>query len=215
MRLNSGVDKDEKIKKAIGPMLHLNLDKSGPPENPATPSSSTHAEALNAESQPEAPAFVTIQRKPWLLGDLVRVILVLLSVIVAAGLVLIILPQPTIDKMTKDLQARQGESQPDKVALLFLGDEAKENEFRIRGVVRNISTDQLEQLDTAVRLYSHDGTILETAIVRMNKETIAPDEVAQFELVYPNYKNDIMKYSVEFKLRDGALVPYKDLRTTR
>ena len=196
-------------------MLHLNLDKSGPPEDPVTPSSSVQAESPDAENQPEAPTFTTIQRKPWLLGDLVRVVIVLLSVVVAAGLVLTILPQSTMDKMTKKLQARHGESQPDQVALLFLGDEAKENEFRIRGVVRNISTDQLEQLDTAVRLFSHDGTILETAIVRMNKEAIAPDEVAQFELVYPNYKNDIMKYSVEFKLRDGALVPYKDLRTTR
>jgi|WetSurMetagenome_2_1015567.scaffolds.fasta_scaffold17009_3 hypothetical protein len=196
-------------------MIHLNLDKSGPPENPVTQPSSVQAEPPVAETQPEAPNFITIQRKPWLLGDLVRVMIILLSAVVVAGLVLTILPQSTMDRMTKKLQARHGESRPDQVALLFLGDEAKENEFRIRGVVRNISTDQLEQLDTAVRLFSHDGTLLETAIVRMNKETIAPDEVAQFELVYPNYKNDIMKYSVEFKLRDGALVPYKDLRTTR
>jgi hypothetical protein len=99
--------------------------------------------------------------------------------------------------------------------ILYLGDEAKDNEFHIRGAVRNIATEPLEQLDAAVRLYAHDGTILQTTIVRMNKETIAPDEVAQFELVYPNYKNDFMKYSVEFKLRDGALIPYKDMRTTR
>jgi len=196
-------------------MLHLNLDESGPPANPETPKDSAAVDRAGEESQPEAPAFVTIERKPWLLGDLLRVILVAFSLIVAAGLVLVILPQPTVDRMTKSLQARHGESQPDQVALLFLGEDVRENEFRIRGVVRNISTDQLEQLDTAVRLYGHDGTILETAIVRLNKESIAPDEIAQFELVYPNYKNDILKYSVEFKLRDGTLVPYKDRRTTR
>jgi hypothetical protein len=195
-------------------MLHLNLDESGTPENPET-ASSQEPESANPESQPDGPAFITIQRKPWLLGDLLRVILILLGMIVAAGMALVFLPQSAMDKMTQKLQARHGESQPDQVALLFLGDEAKENEFRIRGVVRNISTDPLEQLDTAVRLYGHDGTILETAIVRMNKETVAPDEITQFELVYPNYKNDILKYSVEFRLRDGALVPYKDMRTTR
>jgi hypothetical protein len=73
----------------------------------------------------------------------------------------------------------------------------------------------MEKLDAAVRLYAHNGNILETTIIRMNKETIAPDEVAQFELVYPNYKDELMKYAVEFKLRDGGLVPYKDMRTTR
>jgi hypothetical protein len=52
-------------------------------------------------------------------------------------------------------------------------------------------------------------------VVRMNKETIAPDEVAQFELVYPNYKGDFASYSVEFKLRQGPLVRYKDMRGTR
>lgn len=172
-------------------------------------------EPPNSEKPPESPAFVTIQRKPWLLTDLLRVLLVILSLVVAAGFILIILPQPTVDKMTSDLQARRVTSQQEKVALLYLGDEIKGNEFHVRGVVRNISTDALEKLDAAVRIYAHDGNVLETAIVRMNKDTIAPDEIAQFELVYPDYKNDIMKYSAEFKLRDGALVPYKDMRTSR
>ncbi len=196
-------------------MLHLNLDKSSPPEQPTEPTSASPQDAPDAARRPEAPAFTAVRQKPWLLGDLLRVLLIILSLVVAAGFVLVILPQPTVDKMTRDLQSRRGDERQEKVALLYLGDEVKDNEFHIRGAIRNIATDTLEQLDTAVRLYAHDGTILETAIVRMNKESIAPDEVAQFELVYPNYKNDIMKYSVEFKLRDGALIPYKDMRTTR
>ena len=56
---------------------------------------------------------------------------------------------------------------------------------------------------------------METTVVRMSKETIAPDEVAQFELVYPNYRSEFASYSVEFKLRQGAIVRYKDMRGTR
>ena len=103
-------------------------------------------------------------------------------------------------------------ARPEKIAFLYLGDEVKGTEFQIRGVVRNISPVPIEQLDAAVRFYAHDGTILETTVVRMSKETIAPDEIAQFELVYPNYRMEFAKYSVEFKLREGALVPYKDMR---
>jgi hypothetical protein len=117
--------------------------------------------------------------------------------------------------MTRDLQARRGTSQQEKIAFLYLGDEVKDNEFHIRGAVRNITTTPIEQLDAAIRLFDHNENVLETTIVRMNKETIAPDEVAQFELVYPNYKMEFSKYSVEFKLRDGGLVNYKDMRATR
>jgi len=203
------------MKKPKGPLLLLNLDKSGPPDTPGMPPVSNPAEPTGPVPPPEAPAFTAIQRKPWLLADLLRVLLVILSLVVAAGFILIVLPQPTVDKMTKDLQARHGTAEQEKISLLYLGDESRDNEFHIRGVVRNIATEPLEQLDAAVRLYAHDGTVLQTTIVRMNKETIEPDEVAQFELVYPNYKNDFMKYSVEFKLRNGAVVSHKDMRTTR
>jgi len=56
--------------------------------------------------------------------------------------------------------------------------------------------------------------VLETAIVRLDKEIIAPDEVAQFNLVYPDYKSEFAGYSVAFKLRQGPFVPYKDMRGT-
>ena len=49
----------------------------------------------------------------------------------------------------------------------------------------------------------------------MNKDIIGPGEIAQFELVYPNYKMEFARYAVEFKLRNGDVVPYKDMRTDR
>ena len=205
------------MKKAKGPLLLLNLDKSGPP--PAAEEKSPEASPdtpveppVAANLPPEAPAFVTHQKRPSLSGDLLRLLLIVLSLVVAAGFALILLPQPSVDRMAQDLQARNSKSQPEMVAFLYLGDEIKNNEFHIRGVVRNITTAPIEGLDAAVRLYGHDGNALETTVLRLNKETIAPDEVAQFELVYPNYKDEFMKYSVEFKLRDGPVVPYKDMR---
>ncbi len=210
------------MKKAKGPLLLLNLDKSGPPaDTPNTPAppestgSPAPPELAGSPTPPETPAFTGVQRRPWLLADLLRVLLVVLSLVVAAGFVLILLPQPSMDKMTRDLQARRGTDQQEKIAFLYLGDEVKDNEFHIRGAVRNITTTPIEQLDAAIRLFDHNENVLETTIVRMNKETIAPDEVAQFELVYPNYKMEFSKYSVEFKLRDGGLVNYKDMRATR
>jgi hypothetical protein len=203
------------MKKQKGPLLLLNLDKSGPPadlEEPAAPISVRSTEAPHA---PEVPAFAPTGRRPWLLSDLLRLLLVFLSFVVAAGFVLILLPQPTVDRMTQDLRASYGTAGQEMISLLYLGDERKDSEFRIQGVIRNITTAPLEKLDAAVRLYAHNGNILETTIIRMNKETIAPDEVAQFELVYPNYKDEFMKYAVEFKLRDGGLIPYKDMRTNR
>jgi hypothetical protein len=203
------------MKKAKGPLLLLKLDPSGAPMPESTNSETPPADAGTPGQPPEPPAFTSLPKHPSLFGDLLRLLLIILSLVVAAGFVLILLPQPTVDRMTRDLQARNGKDQQEKVAFLYLGDEIKDNEFHIRGVVRNITTAPIEGLDAAVRLYGHDGNALETTIVRMNKETIGPDEVAQFELVYPNYKNEIMKYSVEFKLRDGPLVPYKDMRNAK
>jgi hypothetical protein len=190
----------------------LNLEKPG---QPSDPESSGHDQLQPSGKGPDAPSFPTVQSKPWLLTDLLRVLLVLLSLVVAAGLVLIILPQPTVDKMTQSLEVRRGTAQQEKIAFLYLGDEVKDNEFHISGVIRNITTSPIEQLDAAVRLYGHDGTLLQTTIVRMDKETIEPDEIARFELVYPNYKMEFSKYSVDFVSREGELVSYKDMRATQ
>jgi hypothetical protein len=200
------------MQKAEGPLLQLNLDETG---KPADTGSFGPDGSPSPDTPPEAPSFPTVQSKPWLLTDLLRVLLVLLSLVVAAGFILIVLPQPAVDKMTQSLEARHGATQQEKIAFLYLGDEVKDSEFHIRGVVRNITTSPIEQLDAAIRLYGHDGTLLQTTIVRMDKETIEPDEIAQFELVYPNYKMQFAKYSVDFESREGELISYKDMRTTR
>jgi hypothetical protein len=198
--------------KAKEPLLQLNLDEAGQPANTESPD--LHRPQSSGDA-PAPPSFSAVQPRPWLLTDFLRVLLVLLSLVVAAGFVLVVLPQPAVDKMTRTLEARNGAAQQEKVAFLYLGDEVKENEFHIRGVIRNITTSPIDQLDAAVRLYGHDGILLQTTVVRMDKETIAPDEIAQFELVYPNYKMEFAKYSVDFQLREGELVRYKDMRATR
>jgi hypothetical protein len=210
--INNGKEKGEK--KAKGPLLLLHLDKERQPSSgdPVPPDLPEENAAVSLE--PEAPAFETLQKRPWFLVDLIRALLIVLCLIVAAGCMLILLPQPTIDKLAQQLRARHGVSEPEKIAFLYLGDELKDNVFQIRGVVRNISAAPIEQLDAAIRLYAHDGSILETTVVRMNKETIDPDGIAQFELVYPNYNMAFGSYSVEFKLRQGVIVPYKDMRAT-
>jgi hypothetical protein len=120
-----------------------------------------------------------------------------------------------VNRLASTFEARHSAAEQEKIALLYLGDDMNGNDFRIRGLVRNISSLPIEQLDAAVRFYSHNGTILETTVVRMNKETVAPNETAQFELVYPNYRMDFGSYSVDFKLRQGSPVDYKDMRATK
>jgi hypothetical protein len=166
-----------------------------------------------AESQP--PAFKTLQKRPRMLADLLRALLILLSLIVAAGFILVLLSQPAVDKLAQDLQSRHTASRQEQIALLYLGDEIQDNKFHLRGHARNITADPIQQLDAAIRFYSHDGNLLETALIRMNKDTLAPDEVAQFDLVIPNYQMQFASYAVEFQWRRGGIVPYKDMRAAR
>ncbi len=168
-----------------------------------------------AQLPSRSPAFTTVQKRPWVLADLFRAFLILLSLVVALGFVMILLPQPAVDEMAMDLRSRYGVPLRESIALLYLGDTVQNNEFRIRGVVRNITAEPLEKLDAAIRFYAHDGTILQTTIVRMSKEIIAPDEIAQFNVVYPDYQREFASYAVEFKLRQGDLVHYKDVRGER
>lgn len=161
------------------------------------------------------PEFTTIHKRTWMFTDVLRALLIVLSLVVAAGLILVLLPQRSVDRMAQRLEARRTSAQPEQIALLYLGNQTRDNAFHIRGVIRNISSLPIEQLDASVRLYGHDGSILETTVVRMDKQSIAPDEIAQFDLVYPNYRMEFSKYSVEFKLREGGMVSYKDMRATR
>jgi hypothetical protein len=157
----------------------------------------------------------TSKKTPSALFDLFRVLLIPLSLIVAAALVLVILPQSTVDRIIGEMHLRRGDSAREKIAFLYLGHRIQKNRFQIRGVIRNITTEPIEQLDANVRLYSPERDLLETAIVRMDKETIGPDELARFDLVYPDYGSNFSSYSVEFKLRQDGVLPYKDLRETR
>jgi len=179
----------------------------------AKPHVSKESGIPDAEPIPQqAPSLRTLPHKPPVFFALLRVVLILLSIVVAVGFLLILLSQTTTDRFVEDLRSRSSASGEETIAFLYLGHEIQNDEFHIRGVVRNITTEQIEKLDAAVRLYSYNRELLETAIVRMDKETIDPDEIAQFELVYPNYQSEFASYSVEFKLRQGAFVPYKDMR---
>jgi hypothetical protein len=179
----------------------------GPPVPPAAPPQ----EVVPAPAA-RAPAFVTLEKPPRLMTDLFRALLIALSVAALAALVLIALPQPTVNRIADSLNSRHGGSRLEKIAFLYLGDATLNNEWHIRGVVRNVSTAPLEQLDAIVRFYTHDRTLLETTIVRMNKEIINPGETAQFELIYPVPGREYAGYSAEFKLRQGTPVSYIDMR---
>jgi hypothetical protein len=200
-------------------MDHMNMTKEKETKELMMNSNEPRQES-DHESQsvsPRGPALELIDKPSRFLADAGRSLLILLALVVAVGFILIILPQPTVDKMTQDLRTRYtGGAQAEKIGLIYLGDEIdpKTNSFHVRGAVRNISNVSISKLDAAVRLYLHDGTIYQTAMVSMDKEVIAPDAVGQFDLVYPNYKMQFEKYQVEFKLRDGDLAPYKDMRST-
>jgi hypothetical protein len=177
--------------------------------------SDEHASRPDVSSEIAAPAFVTLEKRHWVLSDLVRVILILLSLAVAGALAIVFLPQPMADRIIQKLEARHSDSNPEQIGLLYLGDETAGDELRVRGVVRNIAALPIDQLDAFIRLYSHNRTLRETAVVRMSKETIDPGTIAQFELVYPKYGAEFGSYSIEFKLRQGPVIPYKDMRTAQ
>jgi hypothetical protein len=147
--------------------------------------------------------------------NFLRILLIILALVVAAGFILILIPQSAVDSAAQKLQARNGPSKQEQIALLYLGDEIKDQSFHVRGVIRNITTKPIEKLDAAIRLYSLDGILAETDLVRMNKETIAPDETAEFQLVYTNYSSQFGSYAVDFKFRLGDVVFYRDMRTAR
>jgi len=149
-------------------------------------------------------------------GNIARAALILLAVCVALGLLLISMPDGTIDSMAQSLRLRKGETPPQEgISLLYLGDEIKGKEFHIRGVIRNISTQPIEKLDATIRLYAPDGILIETAVIRMDAEVIAPDATATFHLAYPDFAGQFGSYSVDFKLRQGQAMPFKDVRGPR
>ncbi|MDR0841958.1 MAG: hypothetical protein LBP68_00890, partial [Acidobacteriota bacterium] len=49
-------------------------------------------------------------------------------------------------------------------------------------------------------------------IVRLDKDAIEPNDFARLNLTVPAHTESFAGYAVEFKLREGDTVPYKDLR---
>jgi hypothetical protein len=202
--------------RAKGPLLlDLNKKASASPAELSAAVPSGDSSTPTREPAPQAPVFNAYQKRSGILSDLFGAVLIILSLIVAAGFTLILLSQPTIDRMAQDLRTHYGAPQQEKISLLFLGDTVKDNEFQVQANIRNISKAPIEHLDAAIRFYSHTGRILETVMVRMDKEILAPDEQGQFRLTYPNSKVEFSRYAMEFKLRQGELIAYRDMRQVR
>lgn len=170
-----------------------------------------------APAGPVASAELPFTAEPALGVRILQGALVVLACIVAAGFLLIVLPEKTIDRWAEMLRLRAASPpvQEEPIALLYLGDEIAGKEFHIRGVVRNVSTRPIEKLDAVIRLYAADGILVETAVVRTDPETIAPDATATFHLVYRDYQGQFTSYSADFKLRHGDPVRFKDMRGAR
>jgi len=165
------------------------------------------------EHKPEDSRRPVFSQKPSGTGmDLARMALIILSIIAGAGILLLALPQATFEGLAERIQARRKAPEQEKIALLYLGDELKNNEFRIQGILKNISAAPIEQLDAVVRLYAGDRALLETVITRLDKDTIAPGEFARMELKVPSGKMGFAGYAVEFKLRQGDILPFKNMR---
>jgi hypothetical protein len=174
---------------------------------------SQNTEAESDSLSLQTPSFIALQKPFGIWTDLFRALLIAISLIVTAALILILLPQQTIDKISYRLQSRHVRPVQEPIALLYLGDEIKAGQFRIRGVIKNIASTPMERLDATIRFYDRNRATVETVLVRLDQEIIAPNKIARLELVIPNYKMDFFGYTVEFKLREGSKISYKDMRT--
>jgi len=144
--------------------------------------------------------------------DLCRFLILIAGVIALLGVALVALPQSAVDELAARFESRRGGAEQEKIALLFLADEFTGGAFRIRGVIRNISAAPAERIDAVVRLYSRERTLLETVVARLDKDVIEPNDFARLELTVPGHTEGFAGYAVEFKLRDGDILPYKDMR---
>ncbi len=189
------------------------LPESEPLEPPQELAPEVAAEQEPAIVSRTAYTFLTLQQRSPVLMDILRGALIMLAIVAAGALALVVLPQPAVDKMAAALRPRNAPGPPpEKIAFLYLGDEVKDNEFHIRGVVRNITAQAIEQLEAVVRIYAPDHTLLETQVVRMDTDTIFPNAAASFNLSFPDYHGQFGSYSLDFQLAQGDPVPYKDMR---
>jgi hypothetical protein len=189
----------------------LQVQTSGEfPPSPAEP------EPHQGDFSPAIDSILALQRRSPVTLDILRGALIMAAIVVVAALLLVLMPQSTVDRMGVALQPRNAPGPPpEKLAFLYLGDEVKDNQFHIRGVVRNISAQPIEQLQATVRLYAPDRTLLETQVVRMDSETVFPNATASFHLSFSEYRGQFGSYSLDFKLAQGDAVPYKDVREAR
>jgi hypothetical protein len=169
-------------------------------------------EAGPAQASADRLTFPSLQTRSSFGWDLARAGLIILTVVVLLAGTLVALPEPVFDRLAGRLEPEPTAATTEKIALLYLGDEVRDEAFHVRGVVRNISKENVEKLDANVRLYSHDSVLMETAVARMDVEVIGTGATAQFHLVYPHYTGQVGSYSIDFKFRQGDPVPYKDLR---
>jgi hypothetical protein len=144
-------------------------------------------------------------------ADLCRGLILVAGFIATVGIALVALPQSAVDKLAERLESRRGGEQ-EKIALLFLADESTGGAFRLRGVIRNISDAPAERIDAVVRLYSRERTLIETVVARLDKDIIEPNDFARLELTVPAHTEGFAGYAVEFKSREGGVLPYKDMR---
>ena len=169
---------------------------------------------LDRERNAESGVFGACQKSgAWL--DLCRALILIAGVIALLGVTLVLLPQSAIDKIAARFENRRDITEHEKIALLYLADEFMDGAFRIRGIIRNIADAPIEQIDATVRLYSRDRTLLETVVVRLDKNVIAPNDFARLELTVPEHTAGFAGYAVEFKLREGGVIPYRDMRNQR
>jgi hypothetical protein len=176
---------------------------------------SMQSEGSNAEygsPAQQASIFSTPQKPSGIWLDLLRGVLLILSLLIIAAVTLVLLPQRALDTIVHQFESRHSSPIQERIALLYLGDEIENGSFRIRGVVKNIAAGPIEKMDAAVRLYDREGSATKTVLIRLDKEVIDPGAIARLDLVIPNYKMDISGYAVEFQLRDGEKISYKDLR---
>ena len=144
--------------------------------------------------------------------DIGRAVILTVGVIALTGVTLVLLPQNTVEKIAARLESRHNGAEYEKIALIYLADEFTDGAFRIRGIIRNITDAPTERIDGVVRLYNRQRALMETVVVRLDKDIIAPNDFARLELTVPKYNEGFAGYAVEFKLREGGGVPYKDIR---
>ena len=155
---------------------------------------------------------MSLQKTSSLWTDVGRMFILISGIIALSCVVLVLLPQSAVDKMAVRLENRRGIDTHEKIALLYLTDEFTDGAFRIRGVIRNITATPAERIDAVVRLYSRERALLETVVVRLDKDIIEPNDFARLELMIPEQTDGFAGYAVEFKLREGGALTYKDMR---